>query len=176
MVFRLEKPENRVLVLIDWENLQKNTEFGPPERFSQLAGFDRVIKRIARKVGEITNVYVFAPPQLASVWGEAFHQLGFFTILCPKIRTKKGEEIDTTDEIIIEFGKQMINQAHGLTHICLGSGDRDFTPLIRAAIRKGLEIVIIAGTLGSLSSKLIPLADRNKKGEKMVYLFSLTEK
>lgn len=168
--------KNKILLLIDFENLQKNLAITPTaEKFSVAAGFDRLFKQISREVGEIDNVFVFVPPHSASLWGETFHKLGFFTILCPKIKSKSREEIDTTDETLTAFGKKMILQPPELTHLCLGSGDKDFSPLLREAIRKGLKIIVVAGNFNSLSSELIKLADKKPDGTKMVYLFSPTE-
>lgn len=173
--FGRKRPKTRMIVLIDLENILTNTQFLPPEKFSQMAGLNNIVKRIAREIGEVAEVYVFTPYQLALTWGEALYQQGFVIIYCPKIRTKKGEETDTVDSVLIEVGEKMMNWIPGVTHFCLGSGDQDFTPLLRKAIRKGLKIAIIAGSLSSLSSQLIPLVDRNKKGEKMIYIFSPTE-
>lgn len=170
-----QKEKNKILVLIDFENLQKNLKTTAPEKFSIAAGFDRLCKQIAREIGEIINVFVFVPPHATSPAGETFHKLGFFTILCPGIENKKGKKIDTTDETLIALGKKIINQIPDLTHLCLGSGDKDFSPLVREAIRKGLKIIVVAGDLTSLSSELIKLADQKADGLKMVYLFSPTE-
>lgn len=168
--------QNKILFLIDFENLQNNLETMPtPGKFSMVAGFDRLFKQISREVGEIDNVFVFAPPRATSLWGETFHKLGLFTILCPEIENKSGEKINTTDETLIAFGKKMILQIPELTHLCLGSGDKDFSPLVREATRKGLRIIVVAGNLRSLSSELIKLADKKLDGTKMVYLFSPTE-
>lgn len=172
-----QNEKNKILALIDFENLRRNLTTIAPEKFSMTAGFDRLCKQIAREIGEITNIFVFIPPHAASsTWGEAFHKLGFFTILCPEIEDKKGgKRIDTTDETLIAFSKEMINQIPGLTHLCLGSGDKDFGTLVREAIRKGLKIIVVAGSIGSLSSELINLADKKPDGSKMVYILSPTE-
>ncbi len=169
-----EQPAKKILMLIDWENLITNMDLPPAERYSNIEGFDRIIKRISRDVGEIVNVFVFLSPHLAYSVSEDMYKLGFFTIVCPKIRTKEEEQQDTADGIIIDFGKKMINQISGLTHLCLGSGDKDFTPLIREATRKGLKIIILAGNKRSLSRELSKLADtrENDENEKLIYLLS----
>lgn len=172
----MKKKKNKILVLIDFENLQKNLETTPiPEKFSITAGFDKLFKKISQEVGEIDSVFIFVPQHAASVWGETFHELGFFTLFCPEVKNKSGRKIDTTDETLIAFGKKMINQIPELTHLCLGSGDKDFIPLVREAIRKGLKIIITAGDYNSLSSELIKLVDKKPDSTKMVYLFSPTE-
>lgn len=172
-MLRAKKERARVLMLVDWENLVKNVELPPAEKFSVVEGFDKIIKQISQEVGEIVSIFVFAPPHLALPWGEDFHHQGFFTILCPKIRSKEGVEEDTTDATIVAFGRKMIAE-QSITHLCLGSGDRDFIPFVREAIRQGLKIIVIAANLRSLAAELIRLVDKKPSGGKMVYLFSPT--
>jgi len=169
--------KKKILMLIDFENIQRNIKVAAtPENFSVIAGFDNLLKQISSEVGEISNVFVFAPPHTASLQGETFYELGFFTVFCPRVRNKKGREIDTTDDILTKFGEKIISQLPEYTHLCIGSGDKDFTPLAREAIRQGLKIMVIAGGLASISSELIKLADINPStGKKMVYIFSPTE-
>ncbi len=168
--------QSKIVVLIDFENLLQNTEIPPPKSFSMMAGFDKLIKEISQDVGEIINVFVFIPPNLAITYGAELYKQGFFMILCPKIQSKKGSEEDTVDSTLIEFGKKIIGQSPDLTHLCIGSGDKDFNPLIREAIRWRLKIIIIAGNLRSLSFDLIKLADKKTGGKgKMVYLFTPEE-
>ena len=170
--------KRKVLILIDFENLLRNMTMPEPKEFSMAGGFDKLMKEISNDLGDIINIFVFLPPHLTfyTFYGKLFHQLGFFSVLCPKIQNKKtGEEEDTVDGTIIEFGKKMLNQIPELTHLCVGSGDKDYASLIREAVRHGLKIAIIAGSLGSLSADLIKLADKRPNGKKMVYLLSPTE-
>ena len=161
-------------MLIDFENLLRYIELPRAERFSLMDGFDRLIRQIGQEVGEIVNVLVFVPSHLATAWAEDFHRLGFFTILCPRVINKDREEEDTTDTILMEFGRRTIRH-HNITHLCLCSGDKDFSPFLREVIRQGLKIVIVAGNLTSLSNELIRLADEKKDGGKMVYILSSTK-
>ena len=165
----------KILCVIDWDNIHINVP--PPEKLSITAGLDRIMKKIAQEVGEIINVFVFTPFHLALANAQAFYDETFYMILCPKIKYKKGGEQDTTDEIISAFLQDMINQMPGLTHICLGSGDKDFCRTIRQYVmRKGLKMIIIVGDMLSLSNHLINLADINPNTDKkMVYVFSPTE-
>lgn len=168
MFFRKPK-RNRILFLIDFENILQNLKQLPsPENLSFLAGFDRLIKEVAQDIGEIIDVFVFLPPHLASIYGEDLYRAGFFIIVCPKIRDKTGEQIDTTDETLIRFGHRAIDELDNITHLCLGSGDRDFGPLVRRAIRKRLKIIVVTASQQSLATELITLADR-------IFLFSPTE-
>jgi len=172
---RFKKLPNKVLFLIDWENFLSSTASIPPERFSLEAGLNRLIEKIAQEVGAIVNIFVFLPPHLVSTWGKILKKQGFFIILCPRARDKGGEERDAVDEELIRFGINMINQIPELTHLCLGSGDQDFVPLLQEARRRGLKIVLAAGSLQSLSKEVIPFAERSPTGGRRVYLLSPTE-
>jgi hypothetical protein len=166
---RKKPKENKILVLIDLENLRAKLPAMGPMGFSFPAGFDRVMKQIAREVGAIEDVFIFIPPHLVQLFGEELYRQGFTIIACPKIRSKEGsEELDTVDQILIEFGEKAIRQIGGLTHLCLGSGDKDFARLVREAIRRNLRILILASSPQSLSTEIIKLSDR-------VFLLSPTE-
>jgi len=175
LCFGKRKKRNKILVLIDWENLLINTEVPSLERFSRAMGFDQLIRQLTN-IGDIANVFIFIPPHIASPYTEIFQRLGFFIILCPKIKTKEEGKKDTVDEILIELGKKMMDQIPSLTHLCLGSGDKDFVPLIREAIQRRLKIIVAVGSLKSLATDLINLADVNPlTGQKMVYFLSLAK-
>ena len=164
-----QSPKNRIVVLLDLENLTANLPPIGPETFSFSSGFDRVMKEIAREVGLIEDVFVFAPPHLIQTHGEHLYSQGFTIIACPKVTTKDGRQrIDTVDQTLIDFGKKIMRQTQGITHLCLGSGDKDFSLLIREAIRRGLKIIVVASSKDSLSKDLIELSDQ-------VFLFSPIE-
>lgn len=155
------KKRRKVLVVLDFENIMKALERIPPrESFSIVDGLDKMIKKIAQDIGEIVNVYVFVPVHLAYHYAEMFHKANCFTIVCPKIKGKIGEDIDTTDEILKNFGRSAIRDTQGLTDICIGSGDKDFTSLAREAISRGLVVTIVAGSTHSLASEMIKISDR----------------
>lgn len=168
---------NTVLMLLDFENLYFNTEFSLlPERIRAIEeGLTEVIRNITHDIGKIYTVLVFLPPHQV-LWAQKFEEMGFFTILCPQEKDKTGEMRDRTDLIMIRFGKLWMDLP-GLTHLCIGSGDKDFAPLVFEAHRKGLQIVIVAGDKTSLSDRLAQLADVNlHTGKKMIYIFSLTKR
>ena len=172
---RQRREINKILVLLDWENLSISADDIPPEKFSLTAGFHRLAQQF-RDVGEVTNVFLFAPLPSLATHAEIFYRQGFISVLCPKIHSKSGEEQDTTDGIIITFGQRIIGHMPDLTHLCIGSGDRDFVPLAREAIRRGLRIIIVAGSCQSLAPELSELADIHPMSKKrMVYLFSPTK-
>ena len=169
---RQKKRVNKILVLIDWENLLSSTVSIPPEKFSLDAGLNNLIEKISQEVGIIIGIYVFIPPHLVSTWGEKFKKEGFFIICCPKIRTKTDEEKDTVDEELSRFGMKMVAQISDLTHLCLGSGDQDFIPLLQEAKQRGLKIIIATGDLRSLSTELIRFAEKDPiTSKRRVYLF-----
>lgn len=164
----------KIIVLIDLENLLRNLNT-PPERFSLADGFDNLMEQLA-KIGRVTNVFVFGPPHSIDSHLETLDSLGFTSIPCSKEETKEGEKIDTVDSRLVQFGKEMITQIPDLTHLCLGSGDRDFIPFLRWAKRQGLKIIIAAGNIDSLSGDLIGFAQMDPAtGKRRVYLFAPTK-
>lgn len=166
-----KKKNAKILVLLDWSNIFLNIP--PSEKLSITAGLDRVQKKIAQEVGEIALIFIFSPLHLTSMETETFYQEGFYIIECPKFRTKERSDKDTTDEILIKFANDITPLMPGITHLCLGSGDRDFCEMLRKAFRKRLKIMIITGDLTSLSPDLIELADINPStGRRMVYVLS----
>ena len=169
IIRRKKPPEIRIIFLADIENLLLNLPPMGPGMFSLSTGFDRVMKEIARTVGPIEDLLAFLPPHLIPIHGEELHRLGFTIIACPKVRAKgTGREVDITDEILIERGKKEIRRMQGITHLCLGSGDKDFSLLVREAIHRGLKIIVVASSRNSLSKELIDLSDQ-------VFLFSPAE-
>lgn len=170
--FGKKSRKNRVLVLLDLENLFLNFDVPSAERFSIMDELDKLMRQLGT-VGEITAVFAFASPQTVSMHLETLFRQGFYPIPCPKIKNKAGQETDTVDSTLMDFGKKMFGQMVGLTHFCLGSGDKDFNPLLREAIRHGLKIMIVAGNLTSLARELIGLTDENPDTHrKMVYILS----
>ena len=169
---RLKKPPNKVLFLIDWENFLSSTALIPAEKFSLEAGLNRLIEKIVQETGAIVGVYVFLPPHLSSTWGETLRKQRFFIVLCPRTKNKTGEERDTVDEELIRLGSNLIKQIPELTHLCLGSGDQDFVPLLQEAKHHGLKIALASGSIQSLSTELIPFAEKGPGGERKVYLLS----
>ena len=168
-MFRKRKKTNRVLALIDFENLMTNIEIS-----ALIVRLDATLDQIAQEVGEIINVIIFIPPHL-DFWAKEFYQHGFFTILCPKVKTKETEEKDTVDEGLIKMGEFLTAQIPNITHIALGSGDIDYTLFLKRVRRKGIKRIVIASDLESLSSQLIKLIDKNPDGKRMLYLLSATE-
>lgn len=167
-----KEKKNKVLVLLDFENLYINY----PSRLI-IEELNKILRQIAKEVGEVSKVFVFVPYNTASLFAEDFYRAGFITILCSKAKDKDGADKDTVDETILDFGQEIITEMPSLTHLLIGSGDIDFLPLIIKASRTGLDIGLIASGLRPLSFNLIKWVDK-KPGtkEKMVYVFSQSEK
>lgn len=168
MHYFFEPKKNRVLVLMDWENLQRDVRYFP-DRSSIKERLSKLIVTIAREIGEVVGVYVYLPPHAIFGWGEDLQRLGFWPISCSKIKNKTGEKKDTADSMLIDHGKKLIDQITGLTHLCVGSGDIDMEPLIRSARNKGLKTMLIVRDLQSLNVKLLSLVDARPDGSKLVY-------
>lgn len=161
----------RVLVLLDLDNLVLNLNIHT-EAFSFGERLD-VLMRELGAIGQIENVFVFASPATASLHLETLFRHGFWTMPCPRLRNKEGQERDTVDQTLMDFGRRMFAQMHGLTHLCLGSGDKDFIPLLREAVRRGLKIILVAGNTTSLALELIDHADFfPEQRRKMVFILS----
>ncbi|MDO8436248.1 MAG: NYN domain-containing protein [bacterium] len=168
-----KKRVNKIIWVIDIENLIFNAKIGmPPERYSFEEGFNKIIELLTEEIGEIIGIFAFVPTDRALLWGREIDKLGFNIILCPKVKSKQGEDKDTTDDKLIELTEWFIDNVRGITHLCLGSGDKDFSPLLRKAALKGLKRVVVAGDIRSLSSDLIRLTSAKPGGGKMVYLFT----
>ncbi|MDD5145504.1 MAG: NYN domain-containing protein [Candidatus Pacebacteria bacterium] len=172
-MFNKKVKRNRVLIFLDFDNLFINFKFSRPSFIDEL---NKALRQIAKEIGEIIGVFVFAPYQTQITFGETLYKENFFLIVCPKVKTKDGQEKDTTDEIIIKLGEKMISEMPAITHFFLGSGDSDFETLLKEASLHGLDTGIISSDLESLSSNLIPHINRkpNTK-EKMIYILSSQE-
>ena len=165
--------KNKILVLLDFENLLIN--YSSRLIIEEL---NKTLKQIAQEIGEISKVFVFVPHNTASLFAKDFYMARFITILCPKIKAKNGQtDNDTTDEIMLGFGQEIITEMPSLTHLFIGSGDIDFLPLIIKASRTGLNVGLIVSGLNPLSFDLIKRIDKKPgTNEKMVYVLSLLER
>ena len=139
------------LVLLDLENLLMNTYLGSQRSFIFTDKLGKAIEELEKR-GKITLGIAFTPRHLIPTYEQFFHEKGFFVVACPEVETKEGKK-DTTDDKLIAAGKILINTP-GLTHLCLGSGDDDFMPLLIEAREKGLRIAVIVGNTKSLSGNV----------------------
>lgn len=170
--------KNKALVLLDLDNLYIN--FGSR---TIIRALDTTLKKIAQEVGAISKAFVFIPYQNAQLFGEELYRAGFIPILCPEIRSKNETNINTTDQMLTDLGKELIEGMPEITHLCLGSGDVDFSSgdvgfpsLLQKAEHYGLHIIVIAGNINSLSSELIKKAGlKPDTKEKMVYILPKPE-
>ncbi len=178
-MFQKTKRKNKVLVLLDFDNLYIGLSRG-----AIIESLDMVLKKITQEVGAIFKVFVFIPYQNAQLFGEKFYRAGFVPILCPEIKAKDKTNINTTDQMMTDLGKDLIEGIPEITHLCLGSGDIDFSSgdigfpsLLKKAEHYGLQIALIVSGINSLSSELIKKADQKPgKNEKMIYVLPKSEK
>ncbi len=165
--------KNRILVLIDLPNLLINMDCGlDPLRFKAELGFERILEQL-EAIGQIETVFVFASTKTPGMYlyQHFFYDKGFLVITCPHL------EKDTTDDTLIKLAEKMVDNYTCITHLCLVSGDHHFGITLKKAKEKQIKIIIISPIIDSLSDELIPLADADEQGKKMIYLFSpLTEK
>ncbi len=154
----------KILVLIDWENLLKSVGLSSPENFSLEAGLDK-LKAWLEDIGEPFGFFVFTPPHMVEGYSHIFHRYNFFIILCPKIPSEDSKTVDTTDDTLIKFGRKMIEEVWGLTHLCLASGDNQkILQALQKFIGKELEVKIF--DLDHKEEKLI-LSEKAKKNKEI---------
>ncbi|MFC1630241.1 NYN domain-containing protein [Patescibacteria group bacterium] len=148
---------------LDLENLVEalSLHIEDEKQPSLLYRLDDLVKRISREFGEVVGGFFFLPPHLVNRWTEILRPLRFFFVVCPKVIDKQKKLEDTADETMIEHIRFLKDNIEGLTHICIATGDQDFAPVIRETVRKGLKIIIIAGSYKSLSEELKRLADKD---------------
>jgi len=160
--------ENRILVLIDWDNIFINLmDALKPEQIQLSLRFDKLEKWL-ETIGKIWDVFVFAPPGLTPFHRKIIREHGFYFIACDKIE-KGREQIDTVDESLIRFGKSMLNHSD-INYLCLASGDDDFIDLLKLAQKRKLKIAIATANFKSLSANLLPFADKHPKTQKKMIL------
>ena len=165
---RIRGLKPQIIVLLDLENLIFKAGLPPPGR-SPIVAFENLIQEL-KKIGEIALGLVFTPRHLLTTYAEFFQEQGFFLVTCPKM----GDE-DTVDQNLIALGEQLIEEMPGLTHLCLGSGDDDFIPLLEKARHKELPIIIAAGDSVSLSWRISRMAWVDPKtNKKAIFILSHT--
>jgi len=172
-----EDKRNKIAVLLDLENVVfRHIRSGDPEKYSLKAGFDNLLGWL-ENIGKIAMFCVFFPSYLLQKGRlqaqdlEYFYRKRIFPIICPKIGSEKEDTVDAT---LIQWGsKVLFPHMSGITHLCIGSGDMDFLQLQEEAQKRGLKLVIVAGTPGSLSSEVGKGVDKNPQtGEPMIHYFS----
>lgn len=172
----MKKIQQKIVLLVDLENISWG--FGQrmfrPEKFSMEAGFDHLIEWL-KQFGDVVMVCIFVPDhfietgKLTKETRQFFQKRGFFTILC-----SKDENKDTADFNMIKYGLEvLLPYIAGVTHLCIGSGDIDFSELCLEAKKKGLKIMVTTGSIKSFSKDLARIVDTNPDtGRKMVHLFT----
>ena len=197
--WRNKEKKGRVVVLLDLENLYRNISLNWFDNFSLTTALKVILERL-RDTGEIVGIFAFSPRHiLFRPYQKFFIKQGIYLLLCPKITTEKEPRIpprlgtqrrriprtiappiepkeevkDTTDPTLISFGKMLLREIPGLTHLCIGSGDADYLELVDKAKSKGVKVIVVAGDRHSLSADLARKADWDpKRHEKAVWILS----
>ena len=153
---RAFSPIGKVLVLIDWDNLEicLRAAFGAGKiRIDQR--IKQVMDWVEKEVGGLLEGYgfVFAPGHLNEIYRGICSSNNLRTVSCPKRKTPdKNGSFDTVDETIIWFGKMMLKHPD-VQFICIVSGDAHYLPLMEAAKKCGVKMAFAAPTVGSLSKQ-----------------------
>lgn len=165
-------PENHILFMLDVENIAFNVHNPQDDQPSMRFPEEELNIFMAKlgKIGQFAPHFAFAPTSFLNRYSEELHKLGFVVVECPtRVRDKTGEakigKQDVVDPTLIEFARKMMPllKKAGLTHLCLGSADGDFIPVIRDAINLGLDIILLAGN-AKINSELRQLVE-NCKGQ-----------
>lgn len=153
--------EKRVLILLDWENLEINLLRVPPCQYTVEKWLIRLKDQIVADFGEIVDIYVFGSEMFLHRWKEPFTRLGFVLMPTPPSIKKNGTEPEPnlTDHYMIKRGGKLLD-LKGLTHLVIGSGDQHFLPLINEAKNRGLGVIVVVGSKDSLSAEIRRRADK----------------
>jgi hypothetical protein len=166
----------KIVCFFDWQNLVSHSGFSI-EQFSLEGGFRKIIKQLT-EIGQVIAVFVLGPPAFIDADLKFLHDAGFWPISCPLRTSKKsGQLADVVDNRLIALFRDTIEAMPGIDYICLGSGDSDFIgPVAEITHLRGKKLIIVAGSLNSLSPKLKVMADLHPRTRKpMVYFFSPVE-
>ncbi|MFA5877849.1 MAG: NYN domain-containing protein [Candidatus Staskawiczbacteria bacterium] len=175
MRFFPQKPhENRILVLIDWENSTiDNFAVIGPSAFSLKSLYAEITEKLG-EIGRITMSVTFITTRDIMRLSEDFYKLGIHPVVSPMVVMQKRDPVwhGIVDEALITFGRELVNETTSFTHVCVVSGDADFTKFCRWLQRQGKKVIIFAHAK-KLSASLAECADLNDNGEQMLYTFQL---
>lgn len=170
-----------VAVFIDWENVSHFLRDGrfPPERFSKSVALKRLFEWIRSEVDDIFDTFLFTPIHLMYTDYQLFHDHGLVPTTCPKVPLGSPDKKDTVDPILISKMSKWITHP-AITHICLVAGDSDYKPVLKAAKKMGLKIMLSALDPAlarpghpPMSKELAEMADISPKtGKPMIHWFS----
>ena len=170
---------NKVLLLIDWENVIYSLIGLGPHEMDLSNRIKKLVEWVKKEIGELLgdNGYVFTPAHFAAYHREICVQNNLRIIICPKRKSctiPPQKEEDTVDETLMWFGNMMLVHPDVKT-ICLVSGDEDFVPFLEQAKKLGKKIVLVPPTLSSLSAskKIVRLADKDEAtGKPLILILS----
>ncbi len=172
---------NKIIVLIDLENIILNIPVYEIGEGSLSVAFEK-FKHWLEQTGEITGFFVFIPED------RSLHNLEFlfqeqkcWIIRCPKIPLEEilkqgffaeGEDIDTVDSSIRNFGDMMLKINSDITHVCICSGDADFVLFAKRIQKNNKKVMIMVGSIDSLSERLYQCVDKNDNNLPLLHIFS----
>ena len=184
MLFRKKAIDDKVLLLIDWDNLFLSLycTFGVNEMQVERR-IRGIIEWIKKDLGDIWGNYgfLFAPGHLSIFHQEICTRNNLKLIICPKRHlaipkknSKTGKLMskeDTVDENIIWFAKTLAGHPH-FKIVCLVAGDNDYVPMFEELGQRGIKRALAVPTIDSLSKtkKLVNLVDKHTETQKKMIL------
>lgn len=182
------KQKPRIIALVDLENILFSLPVShPEENFTLESAFINFVSWL-KKIGEIKSVFVFGSEKSIFSGRANFYNLGWFPVLSPKVKEwvlekkqwlgMESKERDTSDESIKKLWAWLNDICDSWDLLCIASGDIDFVPLAKEALRRGKKIAVAAakktgeGSEGPLSKELERTASIDEATRTpMVYYF-----
>jgi hypothetical protein len=160
---RKEKPQERILVLVDYENVAREASVeGKIVDFKELAG-------LCRSLGSVIASFIFMPDGLIhESWTRAAYDHGFFVVSSPSRYKSDGMKMkDTADTNMIALGRRFFES---IDQLVIVSNDSDFLTLVNEARDRKKKVVLISGEkVSPILRKVvdinypIPLQDRRTR-------------
>ncbi len=175
---------NKVLLLIDWENLFMSLYHAlGMDKMQVEHRIKGIIEWIKKDLGGLLGNYgfLFAPGHLSIYHQAICARNNLKLIICPKRHLTKPKrnnktgklmfEEDTVDENIIWFAETLVDHSH-FKIICLVAGDNDYVPLFEELGQLGIKRALAVPTIDSLSKtkKLVNLVDKHPETHKKMIL------
>jgi len=173
---------NKVLLLIDWDNLficlSRRFEV---EEIQIERRINKLMNWVQENVGELLCDYngseqlchgfVFTPEHISPKLQRMCAKNKLWLMVCPKKSNGGRVEVDTVDDNLIRFGKMMLRHSD-VGSICLVSGDEDYLPLLEEARKCNVKIALIPPTLDSLSNNggLVRFIDKRINGPRKMFV------
>jgi len=156
-----EKPPERILVLVDYENVAREASVeGKIVDFEKLA-------TLCRNLGVVVASYIFIPHHFYDSWVEAAYNQGFHALTLPsRSDYKTVKQMYSADTAMISVGA---SYSDAIDQIVIVTNDGDLSTLANQARNKKKRVVLISGEkVSPILLKVvdinypIPLQDRRK--------------